>query len=157
MRIKSLVLAASILIIILFQSCQKEASEVVIDSALLPYMEKFRIEAASRGITADYEALGISAALTRINDENVVGQCIHNTEEPNKIVISRIYWNSIDTVKREFLIFHELGHCILNRSHLDTKDANGNCTSIMHSSEGICKFNFTGTSRIKYLDELFNN
>lgn len=150
-------LALFLLSTLTIQSCQKDSNdEAAIDELLQPYFNKFQVEAALRGIEVDFETNGITAALTRINDSSVAGQCIHNAETPNRIVISRFYWNQIDTAKKEFLIFHELGHCILNRLHLDTKDASGNCVSIMHSADGICTFNYNTTAtRNKYLDELF--
>lgn len=150
-----IILAFFLLLVFAFQACQKD-NDSPIDEELLPYFNKFKAEAALRGYEVDYDAVGITASVTKIYDNSIVGQCIHNTETPNRIAISKTYWNQIDTGKREFLIFHELGHCILNRTHLDSKDANGNCISIMHSAEGVCIFLYNGSTRKEYLDELFN-
>lgn len=150
-----LIFTLFMLSILVFQACQKD-NERAIEEELMPYFNKFKDEAALRGIVVDYDAEGITASITKIYDNSIVGQCIHNTETPNRISISETYWNQIDTGRREFLIFHELGHCILDRSHLDSKDVNGNCVSIMHSSEGVCTFKYDGTTRSEYLDELFN-
>ena len=57
---------------------------------------------------------------------------------------------------KEFYIFHELGHCYLRRVHDDSKDKEGNCLSIMHSSVDACKFVYNGNTRSEYLDELFD-
>lgn len=35
------------------------------------------------------------------------------------IFISQAHWNNLTELGRENLIFHELGHCILNRDHVD--------------------------------------
>lgn len=150
-----IIFALFLLTIITFQACQKD-NDSAIDEELMPYFNKFKAEAAFRGFEVDYEAEGITASITKIYDNSIVGQCIHNTETPNRIAISKTYWSQIDTGRREFLIFHELGHCILDRPHLDSKDANGNCVSIMHSSEGVCIFKYNTLTRTEYLDELFN-
>lgn len=155
MNFRSIIAIALLFLLVVLQSCQKENADAAIDPMLQPYFEKFKTEAGIRGIEVNYVSLGMSGTLSRIKDPNVVGQCIHNPDQPNKIVISRSYWNRIDTVQKEFLIFHELGHCVLNRSHLDATDSHGHCLSIMHSSLGLCLFEFTGNSRTNYLNELF--
>ena len=48
--------------------------------------------------------------------EGVLGAC------RNKIVvvINPNYWHHVSEDEREFLIFHELGHCVLDRRHDNT-------------------------------------
>jgi len=48
-----------------------------------------------------------------------------------------------------------LGHCVLNREHLDDADNQGNCVSIMTSGTGSCHINYTIATRKNLLDELF--
>ena len=54
------------------------------------------------------------------------------------------------------IVFHELGHCVLVRDHLDDADSEGNCLSMMHSGLGDCEFRYNGSTRNVYLDELFS-
>jgi len=57
-------------------------------------------------------------------------------------------------MQKERLVFHELGHCVLNRSHLETVGTDGHCLSIMNSAQR-CSDNYNAQTREKYLDELF--
>ena len=58
-------------------------------------------------------------------------------------------------MEKEFIIYHELGHCFLDRDHLDEANADGSCVSIMHSNPGVCFFELKSENREDYLDELF--
>ncbi len=141
--------------IILSISCTKENGGSKIDEGLRPYYDSFLFEAESRNITLPDSVLNINLIFTDINNSNVLGQCNHNPDSPDVVQIDRFYWRTFDEPTREFVVFHELGHCILDRGHKDSVDSNGNCISLMHSSVGICKFEFTGENRKKYIDELF--
>ncbi len=46
--------------------------------------------------------------------ENAVGVCYYVT---GNIEIDKDYWDSVGESAREELIFHELGHCVLNKEH----------------------------------------
>jgi hypothetical protein len=138
--------------------CQKETltvEEIYIDAALAPYFERFREAGAARGITVDFEAAGVSAYLEEIAAENVSGQCYYNTDEPNRLVIDSEFWKQATDIRKEFVIFHELGHCFLNRGHLETSLSDGTCASMMHSGLSGCRNAYTSQSRSYYLDELF--
>ncbi|MEL6124666.1 MAG: hypothetical protein AAFR14_13205, partial [Bacteroidota bacterium] len=58
---------------------------------------------------------------------------------------------------REYIIFHELGHCVLFRDHVDACFANNTWTSIMRSGHGSCFDNYTSRTRPYYIDELFSS
>ena len=96
-------------------------------------------------------------ALNRFIEEikdDIVGQCWQNSEEAY-IVIDMEYWLNASTMDREFIVFHELGHCYLQREHLDVRDARGICTSIMSSGTSNCVRSYTTQNRNDLLDELF--
>ena len=112
--------------------------------------------AAIRNVVIDYEALKISGDIRIISTPNVIGQCIHTEKEPNTVVVDKFYWDTADDLEREFLVFHELGHCALNRGHLDDSDAHGDCISMMTSGTGLCHINYTQATRTSLLDELFS-
>jgi len=59
-------------------------------------------------------------------------------------------------MSKEYLVFHELGHCILGRSHSNDILENGDCKSIMQSGTSNCKGNYNDENREMLLDELFN-
>jgi hypothetical protein len=71
-------------------------------------------------------------------------------------MIDRLFWETATMTEKEYVIFHELGHCALNRRHLDTTYKDGTCTSMMQSGNGSCKMVYNAQNRSKYLDELFS-
>lgn len=138
----------------IWHSCAEDVVET--DPQLIPYFDLFAQEAASRGFTVDYEAERIEGLIEDISQGNVLGQCFRNEKKPKKVVIDRTYWEGATEDEREFLIFHELGHCFLDREHDDRRDRDGFCLSIMHSTPQVCTFDLTVTDWDAYLDELFN-
>lgn len=143
-------------ILLVAGSCSKdETPDYFVDAPLQPYFDSFEAEAAQRGVTIDLEALRVSGDVRLIGTINVIGQCVHTEKEPNTIIVDVVYWNSAEHLEKEFLIFHELGHCALNRDHIDDSDANGDCISIMTSGTGLCHINYTEATRSALLDELF--
>lgn len=140
--------------------CEKENSEnliieeLYIEAQLAPYFERFVTEGANRGVVIDLEAKRIEGYLVNIEETGVAGQCSYSPTSSHKVSIDIDYWNSASDLEKEFVIFHELGHCYLERSHLDAQN-NRNCTSIMHSGTSGCRFRYNTASRSEYLDELF--
>jgi hypothetical protein len=57
-------------------------------------------------------------------DYPTVGLCwsniSNNQKKGIKIEIDPDFWNKSSDMKREELLFHELGHCVLNRDHDDS-------------------------------------
>lgn len=128
-----------------------------VEADLVPYFESFTSEAQSRGMSIDVMDSSLVASLSTSLPLTVVGQCQHNSALPDEIKISKASWLSFTHLEREYVIFHELGHCILQRSHDDSKDSKGNCLSIMESGLGTCRRTYSNDNRTTYLDELFSN
>jgi len=142
-------------------SCGKEdltsvQNATVVANDLQSYFSLFEEEGKARGLTINLAAANISGELVEISQTNVAGQCSVNTDTGRRVVrIDEDYWANATALEREFVIFHELGHCFLDRTHIDTKDVQGNCESMMHSGISGCQFQYTLASRTAYLDELF--
>lgn len=49
-----------------------------------------------------------------------------------KIEIDHDYWQSTSEIKKEVLLFHELGHCVLGRKHTEELLGNYSPKSIMY-------------------------
>lgn len=149
-------------LLLLIAACQEEESIVetpVSDIApeLVPYFERFESESLSRDrqvLLSDFVLVGM---ITEIEGENVVGKCSYSTNTPRTVRIDADFWEGANDLEREYVVFHELGHCLLNRDHLDTQYPNGTCVSIMQSGTGTCKANYSSRTRSLYLDELFQN
>lgn len=53
------------------------------------------------------------------NDEGIVGTCFYKSFVKNEIWINKEWWNSKyrSPWQKAEVLFHELGHCVLNRPH----------------------------------------
>lgn len=81
--------------------------------------------------------------------EEAVGRCYWYSRN---IEIDREYWDTHGEAGREQLIFHELGHCVLNRRH-NTKRMQNCPASIMYPSlSPACYAKY----RKEYIKELFD-
>lgn len=156
-RIKgiSILISFALLSIILISSCEQEQI-IVVDASIQPYFDLFEEEGNARGKTISLLAAKIEGTLTSIDDQNVTGQCaVNNSTGTKTIRIDPVFWESATTLEKEFLIFHELGHCYLDRRHLDETNSKGDCMSMMYSGNNVCKMQYSVATRSKYLDELF--
>lgn len=96
---------------------------------------------------------------------NTIGVCNWWYGGYRQIKIDPDYWNAspsnggpIDDDEKLSLIFHELGHCVLNRGHLDTSFIDSNGYQVMNSWMNWYVFFYDGYpgSKSYYLHELFN-
>ncbi len=138
-------------------SCENKVDGVIVDEKLVPYFEQFRIEAKKRGIIFDNSVEHIEGYLQNITDNGVVGACRRSNDpsENKSVFIDKPYWNISTNLEREYVVFHELGHCFLGREHNEMADSNGVCVSIMASGLGDCIERYTEARRDMLLDELF--
>lgn len=148
------------LVLLLFTCSDDEQmtkSFVNVDSRLWPYFERFEQVAADRGVMVDLNLSGIEARLERFEEPNVAGKCQHPTPSENILLIDLPFFvNTEDDMLKEFVIFHELGHCYLGRDHREDSYQNGICISMMRSGIGDCLDNYNTNTRSIYLDELFD-
>ena len=126
-----------------------------VDLELQEFFDSFASEALNRDVEINWDEEEIVAEITTISTD-ALGQCLTFEQGRRQINIDLDFWQSSNRLAKEFLIFHELGHCVLGRSHNDTS-TNGICTSMMTSGEGICLSNYSFRTRDEYLDELFFN
>lgn len=127
-----------------------------VDESLWPYFERFEEEGERRGVAVDLRAARISGRLHEIAKDRVLGQCNYQRNNHNRVTVDESFWNNASDQGREFVVFHELGHCFLLRNHLETIATNGACTSIMRSGTGQCRDNYNRFTRETYLAELFD-
>ena len=151
-----------LLLAIFFTSCQQEFieqdnSQILggdITPELAPYFRTFQDEARQYGIIVDYESANVTAELINIDEGSVAGACSTNGHNIRDITIDKSFWNRANSLLREMVIFHELGHCILGRGHSEGSLQNGICRSIMRSGLGSCRDAYNTTNRDYYLEEL---
>jgi len=95
--------------------------------------------------------------LTKLtNENNVIGTCQYGGFTADRITIDDLFWERSSNLGKEFVVFHELGHCFLHREHLEDSTSNGICVSLMRSGNGECRDAYNARNREFYLDELFS-
>lgn len=130
-----------------------------IDPLLIPHFINFEDEAFERGLDIDLSTSGISAVIEEIDIEDIAGRCSYGIHRFSfkEIIIDESFWEQTTTLTREFIVFHELGHCYLFRDHNDRCTDRGIWESLMRSGtlEG-CRDLYNNRTREAYLDELFD-
>lgn len=143
-----------------FFSC-KDGNEYRVSSDFEPYVIRFENEAEKRGDTLNIKSGGLIIEYGNLKND-VAGLCHY--EQPIRIEIDRSYWEKMGKyagadLVREELIFHEMGHGLLNRKHLNTILTNDEWKSIMCGGNKIdnrtWNVNYRGQRREYYLNELF--
>ena len=141
---------------------QKVHKEYRVPKEFTPYVESFIEEGRERNRLQSIDSLIIQFGKTEENAKTV-GYCDLTVErktnkvlEPPSITINEKYWNGSSDVQKELLMYHELGHCILNRYH------DGNATielGVVVPESIMYPYMFDAAiyenKRIDYLDELF--
>lgn len=164
-----------VFLVIIFTACKKEEAKDIpiqspgfapatplIDPELAPYIDIFKEEAEKRGLNLPFTHLEAYIVENISNaSESICGRGwsdYYITREP-RIEIEERCWENLSVEQRKVLVFHELGHAILDRGHLDSKLYNGSgVKSVMCSSScrGLSVFYDDWPLNNYYLDELFN-
>lgn len=145
-------------LLILSYSCGKEEASQGVNAELSSYIKEFENEAKKRGADIDLENLEALIVDTIEFSRPVCG--LGATFEfmdrgfP-QILIDRNCWDSYNSSTKEILVFHELGHAILGRNHINSYLPDGYIPkSIMNTTLG---FGFESSKmRDYYIDELFD-
>lgn len=120
---------------------------ISIESEFVPYYESFVREARAEKIGVEGVSISIVFGETIKNN---VAECVYGYTA--KVIVSRAFWNVTVENMKEALIFHELGHCILNRDHNDALRSDQSPVSIMFRSI----FYVNSFDRAYYIHELFH-
>ncbi len=146
------------------QSCESAEPAVVIperatfanvDERLWEFFENFEEEAEKRGLAFDLNTFNLIGTIEDIHDDGVAGTCSYGFRGPRDVTVDEPFWNAAGSLSREMIVFHELGHCVLDRDHSEALTDNGFCASIMRSGTGNCRTLYNSLNRDYYVDELF--
>ena len=105
------------------------------DRSISVYRERFIEQALaykgadlsySRSLPMNFVNLGY-----HYDSGGIVGYCITYPGGDKEIQIDPNFWEFSNDAEKEELVFHELGHCILLRTHKTTLNSNGYPVSIM--------------------------
>lgn len=147
-------------LVTLFTNCNKNKNRVV-DQELEVYVDRFFAEAAARAIDISDDELEV--VFRDLSEEGVCGLGHFRFEgtDLRKVEINPDFfcWGFHEDLARESLVFHELGHAILRRTHGSTNLPNGIPARIMCDGT-VCDIfslydEYTQGKRTYYLDKLF--
>lgn len=155
---------SSLLIFLLFllYACNGNKDFYSVAPELQPYLKTFLEEGQKRGHHFDPKKTGLIMKFAHLSGSQI-GLCYHR--EPLLIEIDSAYWQNISGKKNEEelkinLVFHELGHGLLNRTHDNSVLPSGDWKTIMCGGEKVdsrnWNVNFYGFRQKYYIDELFD-
>lgn len=110
----------------IFQIADRNHQGTYIDPRFKPVLSEFQREA--RFYNVDLPLMSNLKRLEFINTNEQlssrVGVChsytVGGSTEYTQISISHKYRDKVDTLKFKWIVFHELGHCVLQREHDET-------------------------------------
>lgn len=161
-----------LLLLLLGLSCQTRPEpepipvEYTVPSEVEPFVQAFREAALQRNHPVLVNNLIISFGTPKAL--NVCGECTIQAGKTPRIVLNQdgFCWQNASKNEREALVFHELGHCVLNRDHRSDRFPKGMYASLMNPDDvgvyATCRYPI-GTDdcdkrprQTYYHDELFN-
>lgn len=137
------------LLFILLNSCTYDHYHIVPDE-VEPFVNEFFQDAIRYGKNISLDDYVLNISFTNLNEAD--GRCHF---DGNKILIDSYFWNNASQYNKRWLIYHELGHCILDRRHDDSSFPNGECKSIMRGGFDCSENIISKLWWDYYLDELF--
>ena len=152
-------------LMVLIASCtNKEPTlpNINVDEHFEKHVESFIEEAAKRGIEINFEDTGLSILFGNTPEASAsCSEIAGHDHGSHQITVNKNVWETLNESLRERLIFHELGHCELNRSHKNDKFNDGSWKSMMRGdpltqNEERIPIPYFGFRRDYYIDELFN-
>lgn len=99
---------------------------------LIPYIQQFNDQYGAYYVNGFNIDIQVVEALDNVPPADpkasivVVGECIGN-----RVQILRKTWSLLSDIQHKSLVFHELGHCVFKRVHINTEYPDGCPTSIM--------------------------
>jgi hypothetical protein len=141
MVMNKFVIAAMIIVIssllMFYQNCQysskTQGASLNLSPEFTTYLDLFIKSSNKYNLPMSYKNLKMTFVDQVLQNPNFAAYCY---KEPwfnaggewiglmPVIVVKKSYWNSISSVKKKDMIFHEMGHCFLNRTHTGSLKSN---------------------------------
>jgi len=129
----------------------------LVEASLWSHFSAFEKAAEERGFRVDLSTTPITGVVEEISEDRIAGTCTYGGRTNLRdIKIDKAFWDRASNLSREYIVFHELGHCFLGRDHKEACLANRTYASLMRSGHGDCRDNYNRDTRSFYLDELFS-
>ena len=105
-----------IFLIVLLASCAPPLSQqpAEVNSELVSYIDQFE-EISGQRYTG--RTIFSTKEFLQQYGEQVIALCFKYTSGKKEIYIDEEFWEQADETYKQEAIFHELGHCVLNREH----------------------------------------
>jgi len=130
-----------------------------VDISLASYARRFAEEARERNVSVDLSDLTLvfTDEMIVVDGQSFCGYAFNfNSDSPPYVEIARSCWEEYSDEQREILVFHELGHALLQRAHHNDYLPSGSLASLMNSVNTVSVYDsYTLVKRAYYLDELF--
>ena len=147
-------------LIFFLPACEKDVG--FIEPELAIYVDRFFEEAEKRGLQLNKNNLqAVLMPEVIVDNLRLCGQGLSPIFGDNirRIEISQTCWNFATEIEKEILVFHELGHVVLELFHKNAKLPNGRNRSMMFGGDNCDVYaSYTECQvdlRTYYLDELF--
>ena len=169
----SVVLAFSAFLVFCFFSCKKESNptpvfepppvQVPQENPFVEYVDRFFEEGKKRNAPINRDNLTVNWMSDASSEFCGYGYSNYNNTGARRVEINPgpSCWEERNDLEKEGLMFHELGHAVLDRIHFNVKLENGLEQSMMCGGTFGCDqfvlYNqFTPELRKYYIDELFD-
>lgn len=130
-------------------------TELFIEPQIRPYFNHFLNDA--KKYNADLSLRKHVTIFSNSTKDGLAGYCLLAS---NTVVISTKVWKSLNEAGKKALVYHEWGHCILRREHVDTYTplVKGFCpTSLMYPYIDPSETCYNKDNEKWYNEELFIN
>lgn len=154
-----------LLVVFFLSSCSGFHSIPSQDAQLLPYFNDYYSECTVlKSVSSCQDIFQIDLEFAVLNSP-VEGVCQKWSEQTTfdnyvyrRIAIDPNTWSQLSETARHALIYHELGHCHLNRGHLDTNGGPGLPSYVPSSIMNERRFqdSFLEYYHVQYMHELFS-
>jgi hypothetical protein len=94
---------------------RKSQAYVGIDARIKPYLSRFIELSAKKGFPKT-STVRLTAAVVNIKGYQV-GMCFYFPNGTREIELDVVYWQHASDIRKRFLAYHELTHCLCNRHH----------------------------------------
>jgi len=88
---------------------------VYLDSEFRSYFSEFVQDGSKYGVKVDSYRL-----ITIFSNTYSISRLAYCIPSLNLVVVSRDHWDNMDDRTRKILLYHEWGHCILKRQHVES-------------------------------------
>lgn len=102
-------------------ACGREPAKRLELNEFAPYVQQFEALGAEYGRPVFVDNLIIRRVETQeeMGNPNAIGICLTSPSRTPEIKILGRFWDKAPELAQEQVMFHELGHCVLNRPHVE--------------------------------------